>query len=99
MAHLWTTVALNIRTGVEAESPTTRLCGGFTGLLRSSYYDAPKISMGRHSLVPDTDLNFESQYQSGYEHNSNIDIQSVCLISISVQAQFHMLKALIPKVH
>ncbi|KAH1121753.1 hypothetical protein J1N35_004913, partial [Gossypium stocksii] len=30
------TITTNVRTGAEAESPTTRLYDGFTGLLQSS---------------------------------------------------------------
>ncbi|KAK5845452.1 hypothetical protein PVK06_001639 [Gossypium arboreum] len=43
------TITTNIGTEVEIEIPTTWFCGGFTGLLQSSYYDVPETSMARHS--------------------------------------------------
>ncbi|KAH1130362.1 hypothetical protein J1N35_001740 [Gossypium stocksii] len=71
-----TTAAANVGTEAEAKSLTTRFCGGFTGLLQSSYYDVPVISMGRHSSFSDIDLNFSGHYRSGYERNPNLDTRA-----------------------
>ncbi|KAH1107298.1 hypothetical protein J1N35_011066 [Gossypium stocksii] len=60
-----TSVVRNAGTEVQAESPTTQLCGGFSGFLQSDYYDIPRTSIGRHSLISGIDLNFEDQFQSG----------------------------------
>ncbi|KAH1039622.1 hypothetical protein J1N35_041365 [Gossypium stocksii] len=94
------TVAANVGAEAKVESPTTRLCGGYTGLLQNSYYDVPGMSMGRHSLVFDRstfshcceyslvfgmDLNFNGYYQSGYESNSNLDTLDIQSVhSISI---------------
>ncbi|MBA0705097.1 hypothetical protein Golax_017311, partial [Gossypium laxum] len=59
-----TTIAVNTGTEADTESPTTRLCCGFISLLQSGYYNVPKISLGRHSSVSGTDLNFGGQYLS-----------------------------------
>ncbi|KAH1113722.1 hypothetical protein J1N35_007100 [Gossypium stocksii] len=40
------TVAANVGTSTKVESPTTRLCNGFTGLLQISYHDVLETSMG-----------------------------------------------------
>ncbi|KAH1073510.1 hypothetical protein J1N35_025838 [Gossypium stocksii] len=54
-----TSVVANTSTEVHAESPTTQLCGGFSSLLQSNYYNVPRTSIGRHSSVSGIDLNFE----------------------------------------
>ncbi|MBA0549533.1 hypothetical protein Golob_020558, partial [Gossypium lobatum] len=68
-----TTIAVNTRTKTDTESPTTRLCGGFIGLLQSGYYNVLKISLGRHSSVSGTDLNFDGQYLSRHMGYRRID--------------------------
>ncbi|MBA0847010.1 hypothetical protein Goshw_011090, partial [Gossypium schwendimanii] len=69
-----TTNAVNMGTEANTESPTTRLCGGFIGLLQSGYYNVPEISLGRHSSVSGTDLNFGGQYlsRSSYTEGSSM---------------------------
>lgn len=57
-----TIIATNVGTEAEAESPTTRLCDGFTGLLQSSYYDVLEESIGRHFSISRTDFNFDNHY-------------------------------------
>ncbi|KAH1106482.1 hypothetical protein J1N35_010250 [Gossypium stocksii] len=60
-----TTIATNTGTEAEAESPTTGLCCGFSGILQSGYYNIFETSMGRHSSISDISLKFRGQYQSG----------------------------------
>ncbi|KAK5812188.1 hypothetical protein PVK06_027604 [Gossypium arboreum] len=57
-----TSVVTNTGIEVQAESPTIQLCNGFSGFLQSSYYDVPKTSIDRHSLVSGIDLNFGDQF-------------------------------------
>ncbi|KAH1039487.1 hypothetical protein J1N35_041230 [Gossypium stocksii] len=55
-----TSVMVNMGTKVQAKSPTTQLCGGFSSLLQSGC-----ASMGRHLQVSGIDLNFGDQYHRG----------------------------------
>ncbi|KAH1046618.1 hypothetical protein J1N35_037402 [Gossypium stocksii] len=60
------------RTKEQAESLMTQLYGGFTALLRSSHYDIPKSSIGRHLSVSALDVNHNrrSTEQIGFGGNT-----------------------------
>ncbi|KAH1114279.1 hypothetical protein J1N35_007657 [Gossypium stocksii] len=68
-----TIIAANVGTKTKLESPTARLCGGFTSSLQSSYYDVLEASMGTHSSVSGTGFKFDNHYHLGYDHKPNLD--------------------------
>ncbi|KAH1082540.1 hypothetical protein J1N35_022301 [Gossypium stocksii] len=66
-----TTIVANMRTEAKEESSTTQLCGGFTSILQSNYYDVPKISMGKHLLVSGDNEGTNEEEDVAYEERTD----------------------------
>ncbi|KAH1107349.1 hypothetical protein J1N35_011117 [Gossypium stocksii] len=67
-----TSISVNTGTETEAESPTTGLCCGFSGLLQSGYYNVPKTSIGKQSSISNIDLNFWVNTSQGTNEESDV---------------------------